>query len=207
MESYTWLLALALGMVAYGIYVLARARQATRAADSAWYSHESQMMRRDAYSSALMAVVLLIAGCSFLIWVAVDLQRSTRADEFSAPAVSETPEVPEASASRTVTPFTTLTVSATLNVLSRDPPESEVEGPTLVPIPAVDLTSQAVITNTGGGGLWLRDAPFGNGLVLLPEGAEVSVLGGLAEVNGMMWQTVAADGREGWVAADYLIYR
>lgn len=206
MESYSIILALALGMLAYGIYVLVRARRTTRAAGSAWYSHESQTMRRTAFHSALMAVVLLIAGCSFLIWVAVDLQRSTLAEESPTPAVSETPRAPEDPASSTGTPTATLTVPTT-PVPSLDPSGGEPETPTLIPIPAIELTSQAVVTNTGGGGLWLRDAPFGNGLVLLPEGAEVSVLGGLVEVNGMMWQIVAADGREGWAAADYLIYR
>lgn len=78
----------------------------------------------------------------------------------------------------------------------------------LVPIPTIPLTSQGVITRTDGGGLWLRDQPFGNGLILLPEGSTVFVRGGLMEVNGIMWQAVVdPDGREGWVAADFLIYR
>jgi hypothetical protein len=70
------------------------------------------------------------------------------------------------------------------------------------------LGSEGVITNTGGGGLWMRDAPYGNGLVLLPEGSTIFVRGGLVEVDGLLWQGVTdADGREGWVAADYLLYR
>jgi hypothetical protein len=44
--------------------------------------------------------------------------------------------------------------------------------------------------------------------MLLPEGSAVYVRGGLMEVDGIMWQNVVEpEGRAGWVAADYLIYR
>jgi len=152
----------------------------------------------------LQAFVLIVAGASLLIWIALSLQD---------PAAAEMPLSP----TDTLAPSPTLAVSgpedeATLAVTPTSAsgvelsPESGAS--TLIPIPTVDLGIQAVITNTGGGGLWLRDAPFGNGLVLLPEGSMISVRGGLVEVEGMMWQSVAdPDGREGWVAADYLLYR
>jgi hypothetical protein len=204
MESYGLQLVLALGTGAYGLYTLIRAWRLYRTSESAWYSIESRRMRSTSLRWGLQAFVLIVAGASLLIWIALSLQNPDTAELDPSPTVAVTPSPvlttsgPESEAAPAMVP----TPSTGVELL----PESGLS--TLIPIPTVDLGIQAVVTNTGGGGLWLRDAPFGNGLVLLPEGAVISVRGGLVEVEGLMWQSVSdADGRDGWVAADYLIYR
>ncbi len=204
MESYVLHLVLALGMAAYGLYTLIRAWRLYRASESAWYSIEGRRMRSTSLRWGLQAFVLIAAGASLLIWIALSLGRPDTAELAPSATVTVTPSPvaatsgPASEATPTVVPTPSTRVELS--------PESGLS--TLIPIPTVDLGIQAVVTNTGGGGLWLRDAPFGNGLVLLPEGAVVSVRGGLVEVEGLMWQSVSdADGRDGWVAADYLVYR
>jgi hypothetical protein len=204
MESYILQLVLALGMAAYGLYTLIRAWRLHRSSGSAWYSIESRRMKSTALSGGLQGFVLIVVGASLLIWIGLTLQDSATAELTPSPTVTLTLPVPGATSGsqREAAPAVTATPSTGVE-LSPEPGLS-----TLIPIPTVDLGIQAVVTNTGGGGLWLRDAPFGNGLVLLPEGAVISVRGGLVEVEGLMWQSVAdPDGREGWVAADYLLYR
>jgi hypothetical protein len=204
MESYILQLVLAVGMALYGLYTLIRAWRLYRASASAWYSVESRRMRSTSLRWGLQAFVLVVAGASLLIWIALRLEDPVTAELTPSPTetVTRPPIVATAAPEEDAAPAggPTPTPGIELSV------ESGVS--TLIPIPTVDLGIQAVVTNTGGGGLWLRDAPFGNGLVLLPEGAMVSVRGGLVEVEGLMWQSVSdPDGREGWVAADYLIYR
>jgi hypothetical protein len=202
-ESYSVLLVLALGIVLFGLGTLVRAWRASRAADSAWYSVENRQITGQSTRWGVQAVVLLITGALLLIWIALRVQEPVVSEsliDFSptiAPSPSETAPLPTLEeATEEATPAPT------------SPSPTEENGLTLVPVPTLILGSQAVITNTGGGGLWMRDAPFGNGLILIPEGSTIFVRGGLVEVNGLLWQGVAdADGREGWVAADYLLYR
>jgi hypothetical protein len=204
MESYVLQLVLALGMAAYGVYTLIRAWQLHLSSESAWYSIQSRRMKSTALRWGLQAFVLIVAGASLLIWIALTLGDSATAELTPSPTVALTlpPAGDTSGPEREATPAVTPTPSTRIE-LSPEPGVS-----TLIPIPTVELGIQAVVTNTGGGGLWLRDAPFGNGLVLLPEGAVISVRGGLVEVEGLMWQSVAdPDGREGWVAADFLLYR
>ena len=203
MESYRILIVLGLGMVAFGLTTLLRAWRVSRTAERAWYSIENQRMKRVSLNWGLQAVVLFIAGASLLIWIALDLERMALIEPTLAPALTARP-------SPTLTfplPAIEATVTTNPTPLASTEPSSGLTVQTLVPVPTLVLGSQAVITNTSEG-LWMRDAPFGNGLTLLPEGAVVFVQGGLIEVDGLLWQKVSdADDREGWVAADYLIYR
>ncbi len=203
MESYSILLVLALGITLFGLGALIRAWRTSQSADSAWYSIENRQIKGQSTSWGLQAVVLLICGSLLLIWIALKLQEPVPAETLMEPSPTSTP-----SPSQTTPPpgVDASTKEATLVPTSSSP--SEVNALTLVPIPTLVLGSEAVITNTGGGGLWMRDAPYGNGLILLPEGSSIFVRGGLVEVDGLLWQGVSdADGREGWVAADYLLYR
>lgn len=202
MESYNILIVLALGMAAFGLYTLQRAWRISRTAGSAWYSIESQRMKKVSLNWGLQAVVLVIAGSSLLIWIALDLEKMALIEPTLTPTLTVrsftlTPPLPTIEATATITP----------TALATTEPSSGLAVQTLVPVPTLVLGSQAIITNTSEG-LWMRDAPFGNGLTLLPEGAVLFVQGGLVEVDGLLWQKVSdADDREGWVAADYLIYR
>jgi hypothetical protein len=202
-ESYNILIVLALGMVAFGLYTLVRAWRVSRTAERAWYSIESQRMKKVSLNWGLQAVVLFIAGASLLIWIALDLEKMALIEPTLTPTLTVRP-------SPTLTsplPIIKATVTTTPTALATTEPSSGLAVQTLVPVPTLVLGSQAVITNTSEG-LWMRDAPFGNGLTLLPEGTVVFVQGGLVEVDGLLWQKVSdADDRVGWVAADYLIYR
>ena len=203
-ESYGILLVLAVGIMLYGVYMLIRAWRTSRAAESAWYAVENRQIKGRSANWGLQAVVLLIVGALLLIWIALKLQNPPPAEPPLPPRLTTAPTpsevVPLRTSEATATEASTVELTATLSL------EASVQ--TLIPIPTLVLDSQAVITNTGGGGLWMRDAPYGNGLILLPEGATLFVRGGLVEVEGLLWQSVSdAEGREGWVAADYLLYR
>lgn len=207
MEFYAILSILAAGFVVFGIYVLFRARHVSRASQGAWYSVIQRDMGRKALWLNLQAAALLLVGAGLLVWLLIELPGAAVTDGDLAPAAPpETLEVPSAPTGQPpVEPsqVVTATISPALTPSAVDENETP-----LVAIPTVPLTSQAIITNTDGGGLWLRDAPFGNGLILLPEGSTVFVRGGLMEVDGILWQAVIEpEGREGWVAADFLIYR
>ena len=181
MESYDILLVLALGIVLYGVYTLVRAWRASRAADNAWYSVENRQIKGRSANWGLQAVVLIIVGALLLIWIALNLQNPAPAEPAISPRPTTVPtpieDVPLFTAEATLTEASTVEMTTTLA------PEASVQ--TLIPIPTLVLGSQAVITNTGGGGLWMRDAPFGNGLILLPEGATIFVRGGQVEVEGL----------------------
>ncbi|MBN1317613.1 MAG: SH3 domain-containing protein [Anaerolineales bacterium] len=211
MFTYGLLFILALGIAAFGVNVLVQSWRITQATDRAWYSIEQQKMKSSARSLGFLAGLFFCASGGLLIYLLLNPPEKT-ATELIQPlpsptvqAVSETPSVtnlpivtdllPTSEPMRTPRPAMNATISDTNDI-------------PLVAIPTVDLGIQAIVTNTGGGGLWLRNAPFGDGLVLIPEESVVFIRGGLVEVDGLNWQKVAeSSGREGWVAADYLIYR
>ena len=63
------------------------------------------------------------------------------------------------------------------------------------------------VANTGGDGLWLRAAPAADAatLVLLPEGARVSIVGApTRDADGREWAPVDFQGQAGYAANDYL---
>ncbi len=211
METNVVLLILATGVVGFAVFILLQWRKTRQAAGRTWYGIEQQGMKRHAFWLGLQVTVLLLAG-AFVIAI---LARNLRDQATQSPAGDQALPQPQITVSilptpaESVTPPTVAPIDDPL-VGGTVPPPTAVDGEqmTLVPIPTIPMTIQATITNTNGGGLWLRDAPFGNGLVLLEEGSTVLVRGGLMEVEGFMWQSVEApDGRTGWVAADYLIYR
>jgi hypothetical protein len=98
-------------------------------------------------------------------------------------------------------PLSTLTISPF--------PPTETPSPTVdatIPTPtATPIICRAVVENTSFG-LYLRDAPSGEEVDLLPEGSVVTLLEDEAvEANGFTWRKVrAVGGDEGWVAQDFL---
>lgn len=209
MDAHAILLALVIGMLSYGVYTLVWWRRASGMAEGAWYAAQSRRMLGSARWLGFRAVALLVGGGGILLWMAFNPMEQDPAEPAVLPATVTRPPPTD------VAP--TLWLQATVMATPAAPADDERspaadatgEGePFLVPIPTLVLGSGAVVTNTGGGGLWLRDAPFGNNVVLLPEGGAVFVRGGLLEVNGLLWQQVEdTEGRQGWVAADYLLYR
>ena len=154
-ESYGILLVLAVGIILYGVYMLIRAWRASCAAESAWYAVENRQIKGRSANWGLQAVVLLIVGALLLIWIALKLQNPPPAEPPLPPRLTTAPTpsevVPLCTSEATATEASTVELTATLSL------EASVQ--TLIPIPTLVLDSQAVITNTGGGGLWMRDAP------------------------------------------------
>ncbi|MBP8948791.1 MAG: SH3 domain-containing protein [Candidatus Promineofilum sp.] len=78
--------------------------------------------------------------------------------------------------------------------------------PTITPTTVV---CRAVVEGTSGSGIYLRDAPQGNELVILAEGTLLTVLDDEpVEAGGFVWRKVReVGGEEGWAAQDYLTIR
>lgn len=103
-------------------------------------------------------------------------------------------------ASPTLTPPPSLTLSATVSPV-----------PTETPVPSVTLTPTpppipAVVRGTGGQGVFLRDAPGmgGKKIASLQEGEVVEVLGPPVEKDGTWWVPVRTEfGITGWMAVEF----
>ena len=86
------------------------------------------------------------------------------------------------------------------------------EPTSLTPAPTATVTPtvcRAVVEGTSGNGIYLRDAPQGEQLVILAEGTLLTVLEDApVEAGGLMWRKVrAVGGEEGWAAQDFLTIR
>lgn len=101
----------------------------------------------------------------------------------------------------TATPTATFTATPTITYTPSDTPTAT---PTFTATPVL-----AYIANTGGLGVFLRDAPGGKPLRgALPEGAGVLILYRRAVVDDVQWVEVQDSlGRTGWVKIDFLIIR
>jgi hypothetical protein len=94
---------------------------------------------------------------------------------------------------------------------SPTPTPSDSPAPSETPAPSVTLTPtmqpvSAVITGTGGQGVYLRDAPGlgGKKIDSLAEGDTVEVLGPAVEADGTWWIPVrTASGVTGWMALEF----
>lgn len=211
MVAYGLKFVLALGIAAFATYLLLHSWQITKATERAWYGIEQQKMKGSARSKRYEAGALFLTSGAILVWLLLnppELEPEMIAQPSPSPMIQLLTETPVIAELVVTDPVPTLELTRVKNTPVPNPMITDTNTTPLVAIPTMDLGIQAVITNTGGGGLWLRDEPFGNGLVLMPEGSVVFVRGGLMEVDGLNWQRVAeSSGREGWVAADFLIYR
>jgi len=71
------------------------------------------------------------------------------------------------------------------------------------------VTCRAVVEGSGASGIYLRDAPQGEQLVILAEGTLLTVLPDEpVEAGGFVWRKVrAVGGEEGWAAEEFLTIR
>lgn len=209
MDAHAILLALVIGMLTYGLYTLMAWRRATGMAEGAWYAAQSRRMLGSARRLGLLAVALFVGGGGILLWMAFNPMEQAPAEPAVLPATVTRPPLADVAPTMGLQATVMATPAAPADGERSPAADATGEGePFLVPIPTLVLSSGAIVTHTGGGGLWLRDAPFGNNVVLLPEGGAVFIRGGLLEVEGLLWQQVEdPEGRQGWVAADYLLYR
>lgn len=100
-----------------------------------------------------------------------------------------------------------MTPTPMLEVFPPSPePTSLTPQPTATATPTV---CRAVVEGSGGNGIYLRDAPQGAELVILPEGTLLTVLEDApVEAGDFVWRKVrAVGGEEGWAADAFLTIR
>ena len=157
-----------------------------------FYTLEREIVLRRAMVTLVAASVLYTAALGLIY-----MQRQQLIEALQPPEEEATDGVNSSAA----TPTTMLEVF---------PPSPE---PTsLTPAPTATVTPtvcRAVVEGTSGNGIYLRDAPQGEQLVILAEGTLLTVLEDApVEAGGLMWRKVrAVGGEEGWAAQDFLTIR
>ena len=157
-----------------------------------FYTLEREIVLRRAMVTLVAASVLYTAALGLIY-----MQRQQLIEALQPPEEEATNGVNSSAA----TPTTMLEVF---------PPSPE---PTsLTPAPTATVTPtvcRAVVEGTSGNGIYLRDAPQGEQLVILAEGTLLTVLEDApVEAGGLMWRKVrAVGGEEGWAAQDFLTIR
>lgn len=113
------------------------------------------------------------------------------------PPATPTPMPPTAAPVVIATPVPSMTPLATR------PVPTPIAPPKLPTAPSGQPT--VYVTNTGGQGLTLRRTPGGDPITTLPDGAALRTTGEEESAAGHQWRQVRdAEGRDGWVAADFL---
>ena len=87
----------------------------------------------------------------------------------------------------------------------RPPVESTAQPSPTAGAPTPLAAAQLYVFNTGGQGLTMRQSPGGEPIGVVPDGGALTPTGELEEAAGRRWTRVRdAQGREGWVAAEFL---
>jgi len=112
---------------------------------------------------------------------------------------------PRQAATPTAAPVVIATAMPTAAATATRPAPTPIAQPTLTSSTSQGQAQTAYVTNTGGQGLTLRQAPGGAAIRGLPDGTAVTPTGEEQIVADRLWRKVRdAQGREGWVAADFL---
>jgi uncharacterized hydrophobic protein (TIGR00271 family) len=143
--------------------------------------------------------------------VASNLQREIELELIAVPVIRMDPLIPPTftltptpgpSATPTFTPTATRTPVPPTATATMTPTPTETPTPTQTFTPTPVL---AYIANTGGKGVYLRDAPAGKIFGALPEGAPVQILYSREAIQGKEWIEIRDTlGRTGWVLSLYL---
>lgn len=159
-----------------------------------FYTLEREIVLRRAMVTLIAAAVLYTGALGLLY-----MQRQQLIEASLPPEEGETSD--EVNAPVVTTP------TAMLEVFPPSPePTSLTPQPTATVTPTV---CRAVVEGSGGNGIYLRDAPQGAELVILPEGTLLTVLEDApVEAGDFVWRKVrAVGGEEGWAADDFLTIR
>ena len=160
-----------------------------------FYTLEREIVLRRAAFTLLVAALLYTAALGLLYY-----QRGQLIEAAAPPAEEE--GAAEGVNSPVVTTPTTM-----LEIFPPSPePTSLTPQPTATVTPTV---CRAVVEGSGGNGIYLRDAPQGTELVILPEGTLLTVLEDAPVPAGdFTWRKVrAVGGEEGWAAEEFLTIR
>ena len=158
-----------------------------------FYTLEREIVLRRAMVTLVGAAVLYTATLGLLYF-----QRQQLIADLSPPE--------EEAAGGVNSPVVT-TPTVMLEVFPPSPePTSLTPQPTMTVTPTV---CRAVVEGSGGNGIYLRDAPQGAELVILPEGTLLTVLEDApVQAGDFVWRKVrAVGGEEGWAAEDFLTIR
>ena len=162
-----------------------------------FYTLEREIILRRAAFTLVMAAVLYTATLGLLYY-----QRQQVAAELNPAEETTGGEAADGLGGPQVTTPTVVfeQVPPTATATSTTPQ------PTMTPTPVV---CRAVVEGTSGSGIYLRDAPQGEELVILAEGTLLTVLEDApVEAGGFVWRKVReVGGEEGWAAEDYLTIR
>jgi micrococcal nuclease len=105
----------------------------------------------------------------------------------------------------TAGPVVVATVVPTAPPSATRPAPTPIAPPTPQTAPPLTQTQTVYVTNTAGQGLTMRRTPGGAPIGALPDGAALTLTGEEQPVGDRLWRKVRdAQGREGWVAADFL---
>ena len=182
----------AIGAVVAGFAALVffyQTQEAQRASRRALFDTERQVYLDRIRRGRLGALALLVLAVA-LLGLNVGSSAIANPPPTATPTATPTPTLPPPTIGPSPTP--TLPPTATFTP----------EPPTATPEPRT-----ATVTNAGSIGLRLRDAPNGNLIDYLPDGTLVTLLDEptVRTDDGIEWQKVVdAQGREGWVATQYL---
>ncbi len=200
-----------LGLVA--LYFLWVAVREWRASRQAAFGIERDMAASEMFGAVARAGVVVVVG----IVVLAAGRLGEQIDESSSdttPGRTRTP-VPTVSVLQTLTPAPGETVPPLLPTDTLEPDLTGIPGLPLesTQAPAIAPTPQTATVSVFGG-VWLRDAPNGGTIDILPQGAIVEFLNGSEFAGTYNWQKVKVlntppgsqtlVGLEGWVADQFL---
>jgi hypothetical protein len=181
-------------------YFVLRALTARSKVDRQAYGVGRVETRQQVQVNLLRALIAFVLALGFLAMAFIG-PRVAATIPMATPTPPPTPVEPTAAATLTATP----TVLPTVPQVTATSP---VPTATTAPSPTVTLTPEPLTaTVTSGVGVYLRGAPTTDGAELeyLPDGSILFVLEGQQTSDELVWQEVeTADGRQGWVAADFI---
>lgn len=184
-----------------------RARSQSAHSAYSWGRQEARQTMQVAFlrSFGLLIIGLIILGVYGLAVLPEDM---TMPDTLPTPTVTLTlpATLPIATASATATLTGPIAMpSATSAPLL--PSLTATIAPTITPPPTLTAVPAAIVNSPVG--LYLREAPGGlQEVELLANGAVLVLLPGRETVDGVEWQQVrTANGNEGWVAVQFIIYQ
>lgn len=184
-------LLLPLGLAAVAIFLAISTHQSIRRGGVRVYTLEREAILRRATFTLLGSSLLFIAALGLLV---LDRQEQNAVDA--------------AAAGEEIDGVATLTPTPEVGIFPPTPsatPTIDVSLPTPTPTP---LICRAVVTDTGGNGLTLRERPGGAEVDILAESSLVQLIleEGEQEANGLIWVKVRAviGAQDGWVALDFL---
>ncbi len=159
-----------------------------------FYTLEREIVLRRAMVTLVAAAALYTAALGLLYFQRLQLIEASQ------------PPSEEEAADGVNAPVVT-TPTSMLEVFPPSPePTSLTPQPTMTVTPTV---CRAVVEGTSGNGIYLRDAPQGAELVILPEGTLLTVLEDApVQAGDFVWRKVrAVGGEEGWAAESFLTIR